>query len=150
MSIIRAEVIARMRVAFREGMSASRFITDVTAVGLSYRRTDMLADWRSVNELEKKEGVIRYVRKDRYPTEKTIAAVGWEMSREYMYKVQVRSIITPGAPITERFVNIMSDVPMTPEMVEAEVESKWGEWEKYSAEEIKGLQTWSAVRKVME
>jgi len=100
--------------------------------------------------LEVKEGLVRYVRKDRYPTEKTIAAVTWETSKEYMYKVQVHSVIQAGAPITERFVNIMSDVPMTPEMVESEVEQRWGEWEKYAAEELVGLQTWSAVRKVMD
>ncbi|MBA7526373.1 hypothetical protein ES705_18535 [subsurface metagenome] len=129
MAIIRAEVIARMRGAFREGLSASRFIRDMREAGLSYRRADMLGDWRSINELERKEGAMRYIRKDRYPTEKTIAA---------------------GEPITERFVNIMSDVPMTSTMIEAEVESQWGEWERYKAEEITQIQTWSAVHKVME
>jgi len=49
MSIIRAETIARMRGAFRKGLSAARFISDMQTVGLSYRRTDMLADWRTVN-----------------------------------------------------------------------------------------------------
>jgi len=150
MGVVRAETIARMRGAFRKGLSASRFISDMRATGLSYRRTDMLADWRSVNELERKEGVIRYVRKDRYPTEKSIAAVEWELSKEYMYKVQVQSVIKEGEPITERFVNIMSDVPMTPAMVEVEVMARWGEWERYAAEDIKQLQVWSAVRKVME
>ena len=110
----------------------------------------MLSDWRSINELERKEGVLRYVRKDRYPTEKSMAAVTWETSKEYMYKVKVSSVIRAGEPITERFVNIMSDVPMTPTMLEAEVEERWGEWEKYAAEQITRLQVWSAVRKVME
>lgn len=150
MGIVRAEIIGRMRAAFREGVSASRFIKDMSAIGLRYRRTDMLADWRSVNELERKEGVLRYVRKDRYPTEKSIAGVTWEMSKEFMYKVKVQSVIKPGEPITERFVNIMSDVPMTPLMIEAEVEERWAEYEKYGMEEITGLQIWSAVRKVME
>lgn len=150
MGIVRAEIIARMRGAFREGVSASRFMRDMAAEGLRYRRTDMLADWRSVNELERKAGVVRYVRKDRYPTEKSMAAVTWQMSKEFMYKVKVQSIIKPGEPITERFVNIMSDVPMTPVMVEAEVEERWAEYEKYGMEEITGLQIWSAVRKVME
>ncbi|GAI52377.1 unnamed protein product, partial [marine sediment metagenome] len=131
-------------------LSASKFITDMREVGLSYRRTDMLSDWRSVNELEVKEGLIRYVRRDRYPTEKTIASVDWAVSKEFMYKVKVQSIIQPGMPLTERFVNILSDVPMTPTMVEDEVLTRWGEWEKYQAEDVKGLQVWSAVRKVME
>lgn len=150
MGIVRAETIARMRKGFRAGLSASRFIADMKAIGLAYRRADMLSDWRSVNEIEKKEGAIRFVRKDRYPTERTIASVEWEISREYMYKVKVESVIRPGEPITERFVNIMSDVPMTPAMIEAQVEDSWVGWEKYAKEEITGLQVWSAVHKVME
>lgn len=150
MSIIRAETIARMRGAFRKGLSASRFISDMRAIGLSYRRTDMLADWGSVNELEKKEGLLRYVRKDRYPAEKSMAAVSWTISKEYMYKVKVESVIRIGEPITERFVNIVTDVPMTPEMLEAEIEERWGEWEKYEGEQITKLQVWSAVRRVMD
>jgi len=150
MGIIRAETIARMRGAFRAGLSASRFITDMAAVGLSYRRTDMLADWRTINELEVKEGLLRYVRKDRLPTEKTVAQVDWNISREYMYKVQVQSVIRVGQPMTERFVNIMSDVPLTPAGIELQVTEQWQQWERYAAETVTGLQVWSAVHKVME
>lgn len=150
MGIERAEVIARMRGAFRQGLSASRFLKDMTAKGLSYRRTDMLADWRSVNELEVKEGLARFIRKDRFPTAKTMAAVTWATSKEFMYKVKVQSVVRLGEPMTERFVNILSDVPMTPAMIEAQVQQQWLEWEKYAAEEITGLQLWTAVRQVME
>lgn len=146
MGIVRQEVLQRMRGAFREGLSASRFIRDMQSAGLSYRRTTMLSDWRSVNEIERKEGVMRYVRKDRYPAEASMASVTWETSKEYMYKVKVNSTIRPGEPISERFVNIMSDVPMTPGMVESEVLERWTEWEKYAPETITGLQVWTAVR----
>lgn len=150
MGILRAEVIARMRGAFREGLSATRFIRDMRSAGLGYRRTDMLADWRSVNALEAKKDALKYVRKDRYPTEKVMASVTWALSKEYMYVVKVQSVIKVGEPVTERNVNIMSDVPMTPAMIEAEVEERWQEWEKYAAEQITALQVWTAVRKVME
>ena len=147
---IRSETIARMRVAFREGLSATRFIGEMKTVGLSYRRTAMLADWRSINELEQKKDLLKYVRKDYYPTEKTMAAVSWELSQEYMYKVKVSSRIQPGAPLTERFVNILSDVPMTPGQVSESVVEKWAEWEKYQTEIIEDLVPWTAVHKVME
>ena len=151
MGIERSETIARMRKAFRQGITASRFIRDQREAGRpTYRRTTMLSDWRSINELEVKEGLIRYVRKDRYPTEKTLAAVEWELSKEYMYKVKVQSVIQAGQPVTERFVNIMSDIPLTPDMIEEQVREEWAEWEKYAKEEIVGLTTWSAVHKVME
>ena len=150
MSIIRAEVIARMRAAFRKGQSASSFIRDMAAKQLSYRRTEMLSDWRSINEIERKEGLLKFVRKDYYPTEKTLAAVEWNLSQEYMYKVKVESRLRPDMPIAERFVNIMSDKPLTPEMVEQAVIEKWSQWEDYTAEALEKLTVWSAVHRVME
>lgn len=150
MGIERVEAIARARVAFREGVSASRWILDMRSLGMGYSRTTMLADFRTVNQLERKEGVLRYVRKGYYPAEKSLASVTWAMSKEYMYKVKVQSRITPDAPILDRFVNIMSDRPLTPLEMESQVTQEWGAWERYAEERIVSLQVWSAVRRVME
>lgn len=147
MGIIRAEVIARMRGAISEGLSASRFIRDMKEVGLSYRRTNMLADWRRETGAKEKAGLLRYVRRDRYPTTKVMAGLAPEASREFLYKIKVHSVIQAGEPFTERFVNIMSDVPLTPTMIEEEVVKQWREWERYKAEEISGLQVWSVFKK---
>lgn len=136
MGIVRAEVIARMRLAFRKGVSAGRFIAAMKTEGMSYRRTNMLSDWRSVNELERKEGAAQFIRKDYFPTEKTMATVEWRMSKEYMYKVKCQTRLYPGAPIKERFVNIMSDTPMTPAMAEQEAwERSFGQSPPKPAEE---------------
>jgi len=150
MGVERAEVILLMKKAIALGQSASSFITDMRSAKLSYRRTTMLADWRSVGEIEKKTDLMKYVRKDYYPTEKTIAQVEWKLSREYMYKVKVETRVRPGEPIAERFVNIMSDKPLTPGQVESEVFQAWGEWEKYSAEQVTRITPWTAIHKVME
>jgi len=150
MAIERAIVIAKMRGAFKSGLSASKFLLNMKAEGLSYRRSDMLSDWRSENQLETKKGLMQFVRRDYFPTEKTIASVDYAMSKEYMYKVRTMTRIKAGEPLKERFVNIMSDIPMTPRQLESEVQERWGEWEKYQAEELVGIQAWSAVHKVME
>ncbi|MCJ7828825.1 MAG: hypothetical protein MUP81_03675 [Dehalococcoidia bacterium] len=147
MAVERAIVIGKMRAAFRAGESASTFISDMQDLGLGYRRADMFSDWRTVNEIEKKEGVLRFIRKDYYPAETSIAAVEWALSKEYMYKVQVQVRTTPKEPIETRFVNLMSDIPMTPEMIEDEISEKWGEWEVSGAAERVGLQVWSAFRR---
>jgi len=150
MSIKRANVIALMRGAFRRGQSAGSFIRDMRVKDLTYRRTDMLADWRSVNELERKEGAMQYVRKGYFPTKAVIAQVEWKLSQEFMYKVKVSSRLSPDVPMTERFINIMSDVPMTPEQVEQMLIQKWSDYEQYTAEAIEKVTVWSAVRRVME
>jgi len=110
----------------------------------------MLSDWRSVNELERKAGAMRFVRRDYYPAAKAIAEVEWALSQEWMYKVKVESRLRPDEPMTDRFVNIMSDVPMTPRMVEQAVAEKWSEWEDYTAEAIEKISVWTVVHKVME
>jgi len=150
MSILRSQVIGLMRGAFRRGQSASSFIADLREKGLTYRRTDMLSDWRSVNELERKEGAMRFVRKDYFPTEKSIAQVEWALTQEYMYKVKVESRLRPDQPLVSRFINIMSDTPLTPKMVEQTLTEKWSEYEDYTAEAIEKMTVWSAVHKVIE
>lgn len=150
MGLTRAESISRARGYIRKGVSVSRWIREMRAKGLGYRNTTMLSDYRTVFQLETKADLMKYVRKDRYPTEKVVAAVEWNISKEYMYVVKVKSRLRPGEPVTSRNVNIVSDVAMTPGMVEAEVLERWQQWEEYGAEEITELYPWAAVRKVME
>ena len=150
MGIVRAEVIARMRGAFAEGLSASRFIRDMREAGLSYRRTDMLADYRSVGQIEQKKDLLRYVRKDRYPTEAVIATTTWAISKEFMYVVRVKTQLSPDQPVIEHNVNIQSDVPLTPAMVEAMVIEERAKEEKYFGEILLEAQPWTAIRRVKE
>jgi len=146
---VRASVIPLMRGAYLRGQSASAFVADMKVKGLSYRRTTMLSDWRSEAQLEAKKDLMKYVRKDYYPTKAAIAQVDYMYGKEYMYKVKVESRLRPDVPITERFVNIMSDVPMTPRMVEQAVIEKWAEWEDYTAEAIDRVIPWLASQTTM-
>lgn len=121
MSDTRAEVVQRMRKAIKAGLSASKFISEMRDIGLSYRRTVMLADWRDVGSIQKKEGLARYVRKGYVPSDRIAEIHAWSMSKEYMYKVRSESILRPGEKPVTRFVNIMSDRPLTIGEVEAEI-----------------------------
>lgn len=149
MGIDRATTLLRMKTAFKQGLSASSFFRQERSAGRPlYRRTDMLADWREQFDIKKKDGLLRFVRKDRYPKATVIASIKKDVSWEVMYKVKLHSRLSPDEPITERFVNITSNVPMTPAMVEAEVIKRWGEMERYKTEEIVDLQIWSAYKRV--
>lgn len=144
----RYKVLHLMRQAIREGISRTAFIREMTVKGTAYVRKQMIADWQSIKELSEKEGRLRYVARDRRPAEKTLAAVDWDLSKEYMYKVKVLSQLKPVEPITERFVNILSDNLLTPREIEEQVTERWGEWERYSGEGIKELQAWTAYKRV--
>ena len=146
--IARASVIPQIKRAITAGKSASSFIREMRDKGLSYRRTDMLADWRNVGNIEKKTGLLRYVRKDRIPSPSIIAAVNWKLSREFMYKVRVQSRLKPGEPLTERFVNIVNDKPMTPGEVERQIYLSWGGWYAESRDQVVAVIPELAVRRV--
>lgn len=146
MAIKRAEVIALMRGAVRRGQSRTSFLKDIKARGLTYPRKLMLSDWGSITEQIAKDGVLRFVRRDAYPAEKSMAAVEWAIEGEYMYKVKVQTRLSPDVPIEERFVNIVTDKPMTPAMMEQAVIEKWAEWEYEPLEAIEQITPWSAFR----
>jgi len=150
MSIVRTQAIAFMRKAYRTGQSVSDFRQDMREKGLSYRWTTMLSDWRSVNQLEAKKGLMRFIRKDRYPAQMAVAEVDWMLSKEWMYKVKVQSRLRPDLPVTERFVNLMSDVPLTGAMIEQGVIEKWKDWEDYTAEAIEKIVPFTAVHRTIE
>lgn len=151
MAIERAETIARMRKAFRGGISASRFFINERAAGRPlYRRATMLADWRSINQLETKANLLQFVRKDYYPTEKVIASVSWNMSKEYMYVVKVKTQLRPEEPVIDHMINIQSDVPLTPEEIELKVIEERSIEEQYSGETLYKVTPWTAVRRVTE
>lgn len=150
MAIQRATFIAKMRKAFREGKTGTSFYWELRSLGPVYRKSQFLSDYRSISGLEKKEGALRYVRKDYFPAKAAMAQVEWMLSKEYMYKVKVESRIRPDEPLTERFVNIMSDNPLTPREFE---ELAWEMIKEQSPKrigEVEALTGWSAVQRVME
>jgi len=147
MAIQRATFIAKMRGAFRAGKTGTAFYRELRAVGPVYRKTDFLADFRDISKIEKVEGLARFVRKGYVPTERTAELEVFAVTKDYMYKIKTWARLRPDEKPTERFVNILSDKPMTVGMIEAEVEERWGEWEKYAAEELVSLQVWSAFTK---
>jgi len=148
--IARAAVIPRMKYAIKSGLSASAFIKKMSEAGLSYRRTDMLADWRSMGNIEKKTGLLRYVRKDRIPSPGLYAGVTWQLSKEFLYKLKVQSRVRPGEPITEQFVNITTDRAMTPGELEQEAYSRWAGWYPERREQIIAVVPELAVRKIAQ
>lgn len=144
----RPSALLRMPKAIAGGMSASAFINQLRGLGLSYRRTTMLSDWRSASNVEAKKDTIKYIRKDRMPTAKSMADVEWDLSKEYMYKVNTWSRIKPDEPLTERFVNLMSDEPLSLAAIEQEIWESWGEWEKYAPERLAKVQVHSAFHRI--
>lgn len=148
MGIERAELLLLMKKAFRAKQSATSLYWKLRAEGRVIRKTDFFRDFAAVNEYEQKTGRMRFVRKDRTASRADMIERPWhKMSAEYMYKVKVQSRLRAGEPLTERFVNIMSDVPLTAGMITQSVIEKWAEWEDYTAETLEKITPWTAVHR---
>lgn len=139
------KMIALMRVAVRAGQSRTAFLKAAKAQGLSYSRKIMFADWSSITELVAKDGALRHVRRDSYPATKTVVETDWDINGEYMYKVKVTSRLSPKDKPQERFVNIVTDSPMTPAMIEQAVIEKWSSYEDYAAQTLETITPWTAI-----
>lgn len=150
MAIERSVVMLRMKSAIASGMSASGFIKSMRAEGLSYRRQTMLADWRSEKNIGKQEGLLRFVRKDLRPTAAITARVTYDFSREFMHKVKVHVRTRPGEPITEHFVNVMADRPLSPREIEQAVLENLVEWSDSIPGIVERITPWTIIRGVVE
>lgn len=136
----RSAAIMAMPEAIARGMSASAFLHKIKFTTGGYQKQRFLADWRNVAGTEKRKNAFKYIRRDRLPPMAAVADVDWDMSEEYMYKVRAWVRVTPGEPLTERLVNIPSNVPLTLEEIEQEVFDRWDDKWKYEDEVLERAQ----------
>lgn len=118
MSIKRATGFALMRAAVDKGQSRSSFLKELNLKGLTYRKTDMHADWRNLANIEVKKDLFKFVRKTYKPSQAIVAKTNWEYKERYTSFVKVLSQITPDEPLVEKFVAVRYDGLITPEEVE--------------------------------
>lgn len=144
----RAIVIKLIPKAFKGGVSASSFINQLKIKGLTYRRTNMFKDWRTVNQIEAKKDILKYIRKDRLPSVSSLADVEWAYDKEYIYKANTWSRIHPDEPLTERMVTLTSDKPLTRREIEEQIATKWSAWERYMPEKVERIQAVSAYHRI--
>jgi len=133
--------------AFKSGMSANSFIHQMRLKGLGRRRPLMLSDWRTVNEIEVKKDVLKYIRKDRLPSPRLMAELPWKYSKEYVYKANTWSRTHPDELFTERTVTLLSDKPLTSRQIEEQITTKWKGWE-YVPEKLEKVTATSVYRMV--
>lgn len=118
MSIKRAVAIPLMREAVDKKQSRSSFLRELKLKGLSYRKTDMLADWRNIANIDAKKDLFKFVRKTYKPSQAVVAKTNWEFKERYTSFVKVLSQITPDEPLVESFVAVRYDDLVSPEEVE--------------------------------
>ncbi|MBA7538738.1 hypothetical protein ES705_31015 [subsurface metagenome] len=145
MSEIRKGVMSLMRKAIEVGQSRTSFLKAMKAAGTTYLGRQMIADWTQTKEFHDKAGALSKLRRNAYPSDKSIVTTDWDIAGTYMYVCKVKSRLRPEDPLIERMVNITTDTPMTGAMMEQAVVSKWvKDWEY--EEEIEEITPWTAIR----
>lgn len=144
----RPTAILQIPDAISRGLSVTGFIKELKLQGLSYRKTLMLSDWRNVSGTETRKDRFKYVRRDRRPAMQDLADVDWDMSQDYMYKARAWTREVEGEELQERFVNIMSDRPMSPKEVEEEISGRWTDTEKYGQARLERIQVVAGWHKI--
>ena len=145
MAVQRAKVMQMMRAAVRKGQSRTAFLKTVRAKGLQYPQKRMYTDWSHTTEFVAKEGMLIHVRRDSYPSSKTLIETDWDIDGEYMFTVKVTSRLKPTEPLKEHFVNIVTNQNMTPEMIEQTVTEKWGSFQDSGGEVLETVIPWTAI-----
>jgi hypothetical protein len=87
---VRALAQSSLQRAVREGLNTTRTFEALRAGGLTYRRTDFLADYRAAAGRERTVDALRSVRRDRMPSESLMATARRHQSGRYLYTVEVR------------------------------------------------------------
>jgi len=144
MAEIRKAVMSLMRTAIKAGQSRTAFLRDMKLADTTYLRRQMVADWTTLKDYHDKTGALTRVRKDAFPAVKSIVTTDWDIDGTFMYVIKVKTRIAPDEPITERFVDIVTDEPMTPRMMEQAIVEKWVKWEY--EEIIEEIVPWTAIR----
>lgn len=134
MAEVRKEVMLLMRKAITAGQSRTSFLRDMKVEGLMYPRKRMVADWTQLTDFHKKTGALKRVRRDAFPSVKSIVTTDWDIAGTYMWYVKCKTRVSPEAPISEMEVSIVSDEPMTPRMIEQAVVDMWSEWKEIDPE----------------
>jgi len=118
MAAERTGIEKRIKSAIKRGLNASEWVKQEIEKGRSYRRSIMYSDWREVASIIKAESALERIRTGRIPIDRMAELKAWNMSREYMYKVRSETVTARGRVLEPKFVNIMSDEPMTVEEIE--------------------------------
>lgn len=146
--MLRRIVKLKMPGAIAKGLSPTAFLWEMKSIGLGYRKTEFLADWREAAGKKLKVDRYKYVRRDRRPPVSAMIDVEWVMEQEYMYKLRIFTREAEGAPLVESFVNIRRDYPLTPAEQEAAVFQLWEDRPEDYPEILERVQAFEAYRRV--
>jgi len=139
---IRGLAQAFIRSAVAKGLSSTATLKSLVDGGISYRRTNMLADYREWGQVPRKMSAIKAVRRDYLPSQSAYVETTGKQTQPYRYQI-TGNIYNPETGERVDFTtNVVSEFGLTPnqvydealEPIKASTEAYKSEIEHYTIE----------------
>jgi len=137
MAVERGTLRPLMYKAIEQGTSFNAFYRSAKEHGISYRRSDMLADYAEArNEVRQREQFKSLTSGD-FPETIEIGTLKFTRPGAFYYKLRAEVQEMPGAKPSERFVTVVSENPLTVRGIQEQIAEKWPSFEYGRRERLK-------------
>ena len=145
MSTERGILRSLMYKALDAAYSFNAFYRSAQEKGISYRRSDMLADWKSIQSELTNRAALRSLSAGDIPEHTAVGASPFKYTQPFIYKARVEYQISAEAPIIEQFVTVLSSKALTIGGAVGQVLEKWPGFDYGKAEFIKTVEIVAAM-----
>lgn len=145
MSTERGILRSLMYKALDTAYSFNAFYRSAVEKGLSYRRSEMLADWRSIASELTNRAALRSLREGDIPEHTVVGVSPFRYTEPFIYKARVEYQVSVGAPVLEQFVTVLSSKALTMGGAVGQVMEKWPGFAYGKAERIRTVEIVAAM-----
>lgn len=145
MSTERGILRSLMYKALDAAYSFNAFYRSASEKGISYRRSDMLADWRSIQSELSNRAALRSLSAGDIPEHTRVGASPFKYTEPFIYKARVEYKVSAEAPLTEQFVTVLSSKALTMGGAVGQVMEKWPGFAYGKAERIHTVEIVAAM-----
>lgn len=145
MSTERGILRSLMYKALDAAYSFNAFYRSAQEKGISYRRSDMLADWKSIQSELTNRAALRSLSAGDIPEHTRVGATPFRYTEPFIYKARVEYQVSAEAPITEQFVTVLSAKALTIGGAVGQVLEKWPGFAYGKAERIQTVEIVAAM-----
>lgn len=145
MSTERGILRSLMYKALDAAYSFNAFYRSAQAKGITYRRSDMLADWKSIQSELTNRAALRSLSAGDIPEHTRVGTTPFRYTEPFIYKARVSYQVSAEAPLTEQFVTVLSSKALTIGGAVGQVLEKWPGFAYGKAERIQNVEIVAAM-----
>jgi len=127
------------------GASFNSFYRSATSHDIHIRRASLLEVWQDVKSEYVQRQALRGLSAGDIPEHVEITKSKYQYTEPYVYKARVEAQLSAGAPVTERWVTVLSPEALSLGGITGQVLAKWPTWEYGRRERILKVEVTAAI-----